>query len=208
MRAGRYTLVLALPVLFVAACSEQAGRHGGEEIWIVDFQTFGSQLAEVLDPHGIACETVSLVAIECMRDAFAGLPIEFRLGTSAAPGENYICVRQGEDDALGRGILDLGNTGFEFACGERHGLPFGVFIDNVLHQIVAQGAEVTDQRVGRMLGVILAHEVGHGLGLVHSTAFAGSGDIMNGNVLDVGQEDFYFTEEHVGVLRRNLGVED
>ena len=186
------------------------GRSDGpavrtDESWVVDLQTYAAEVEEVLEPHDVDSDAVALRALGCLRSYYDGLPISFRLGTAAAPGESYICVRQSDSEILGRGILDLENGGDESACGLRHGIILGVFVDSVVDRITGQQADVTEERVGRMVGVVLAHEIGHGLGLTHSVEFEGPGDIMTGSgTLDALQEDYYFVQKHRDLLRRNL----
>jgi len=203
MPRGGVLTILALWI--VGGCGGSPPAVRSEEVWVVDFQTYAAQVDAALEPRGLDRARVEEIALTYLRTFFEGLDIRFRAGAAAGSGESYICVREAQDDVLGRGILDLGNQTVDSACGLRHGLIFGVFAENVLAVIDGQGLAPTEELVGRLLAVVLAHEVGHGLGLTHSAEYGGPGDIMTGNgVLDARQEEFYFVPEHRALLEENL----
>ncbi|MHC4339129.1 MAG: hypothetical protein ACYSX0_02790 [Planctomycetota bacterium] len=201
LRAG----VALTCLILLGGCLGDEDSRPGEEVWLLDFESHRLELQVTLAPFGLDSDDVALRTLELVREDYAGLPIRFELGDSPGLGESHACVRRGEDDVLGRGFLDLGNTRVDHMCTRQAGLLYGTFIDNVVDQIVNQSAPVTTERVARTLAVVLSHEIGHALGLTHSLENNGLGDIMNGSgILDVFCTDYSFTAEHIELLERNL----
>jgi len=201
LRAG----VALTCLILLGGCRGGEDSRPGEEVWLLDFESHRLEVQVTLASLGLDSDDVALRTLELVGKDYAGIPIRFELGDSPGRGESHTCVRRGEDDVLGRGFLDIGNTSVDHMCVRQAGLLYGNFIDNVVDQIVNQSAPVTTERVARMLAVVISHEVGHALGLTHSLEDNGLGDIMNGSgILDVFRTDYFFTAEHLDLLERNL----
>ena len=196
-------------VLTMATGCQPGG--GPTETWVIDFQTYASEVADTLSGLGLDQRLVENASIDALRDYFDGLPIEFVLGPERGLGESSICVRHGFAFKFGTGLVNLGNTHAVQDCGEPDGKPLGVFVNVLAEEIESQlavlGSDARDRAelFGRILGVVLAHEIGHGVGLEHSTSDEGLGDIMKSTpVFDVSIEH-YFSEFAAMQLNANLG---
>lgn len=185
------------------ACS--AADYRPEQIWVVDLQSHADELDPLLAPRGVDREELAALTLNQLYVFYDGLPIRFAFGEPEDVGaSNYICVRTSESDLLGRALLDVGNTGVEFNCGG----DLGIFLDNILTQFDNQRTIPTAEQLSLFLAVILAHEIGHSLGLPHTDGQFGLGDIMNGNgIYDVQRLDYAFIPEHRTLLLENLSHE-
>ena len=80
-----------------------------------------------------------------------------------------------------------------------------MFLDNVLMQFDNQLTEATPELLSLFLGMIVAHEIGHSLGLPHTDGRFGLGDIMHGTgVYDVQRTEYAFIPSHRALLAQNL----
>jgi len=204
-------ILLVAVAAALGACSDD-GDQRTAEIWIVDFDTYGPEVDATL--AGLQLDKGAVVAktLEYLATYFADLPISFHAGISLDPDTtSTICLRQGssDDEPFGLGIFDPGNAHPVYVCGDRGGYSFGVFIDFVADAFVVQteGQTYTEpERVdflGKLLAVVLAHEVGHGIGLAHSTRDYGFGDIMRPPPLAIDGDFFFSAEAHL-LLASNL----
>jgi hypothetical protein len=197
---------LAPAVLFLAlAACDGSVPELREEVWRIDFETHADEVEATLSAQGHDAAEVAFRALERLNDYYRGLAIRFELGPGSGSGRavNSICVRNAPGTTLGRGVLDLGNRSVDHLCGEYDGLPLGVFVDNTVDAIIRQGVEPDLEVTSRTLAVVLAHEIGHALGLVHTPRDSGLGDIMYPS-LDARTEVWFFLPAAIAQLEANL----
>jgi len=68
----------------------------------------------------------------------------------------------------------------------------------------AQAIHAVADGFGRTLGAVLAHEIGHSLGLSHSNPSDGAGDIMNAAIAASASITYSFNAPHRATLAQNL----
>lgn len=197
-------------VLFVwiVSCSDSDDRVA--EVWAIDFQTYGDEVSQTLFDLSLDQVELEERVLYHLDQLFVDLPITFLSGSAwGSRTESSICVRHTSELRIGRGLLDIGNSRAVHDCGEPDGTEHGAFINRLaaIFQSQVSGAASPTQRTaqfGKLLAVVLAHEIGHGLGLQHSTRNWGPGDIMKAfPIFDIGQS-YYFHEEDRALLRSSI----
>jgi len=181
------------------------------EVWSIDLDTYGAEVAVTLTELDLDRIELERETLRYLRDYFDGLPIVFEVGVAwGDPLKSSVCIRHGSGSNFGRGFLDEDNTEADHNCGEPDGTEHGVFI-NRLAQIFEPFSEA-EQLTGhdrvdlfaRLLSMVIAHEVGHGIGLTHSEQDFGVGDIMKETPVFGAHVDYFFSEPARATLATNL----
>ena len=197
-------------VLLLVGCDAGADPRTAE-VWVVDFQTYGDEVAQTMADLGLDQLMVEQATLDAVSNYYADLPIRFELGTAIGSStKSSICIRHGSTHRFGRGVVNPDNTRAVHDYGEWNGTEHGAFVNRVAAVFAAQVAgEGYDHgtRVdmfAQLLGVVLAHEIGHGLGLEHSRRDWGPGDIMKPLTILDAHQFYYFSEQHRAELEANV----
>lgn len=199
----------ALLGFLLLGCTQ--GDPRSEEVWAIDFQTYAPEIELTVATLALDHALLEDLVIEYLETYFDGLPIRFEVGTAiGSRSMSSICLRHGSDSKVGRGILDIDNTHAVHDCGEPDGTEHGAFVNKVEQLLRGQLDSVNytpQQRTAlfaKVLAMVLAHEIGHGVGLEHSTQDYGRGDIMKASpIFDIHQM-YYFNQPDRDVLAVNL----
>ena len=165
-------------LLALCGCSP-GGDPRRSEVWVIDFQTYGDEVEATISELDLDMLLLEDLTLQYLDDYFEDLPVFFELGVTGNRLKNSICIRHG-DGGIGRGALDIGNESVNHDRGEPNGVPRGAFIDAVAlfyaPQVAGEGYDQEQQTsfFARLLALVVAHEIGHGLGLVHTTGIMAS----------------------------------
>ncbi len=179
----------ALVAALLASC---AGSGGHVEPTDAPPQRAPEVWAVYIDPLLDADPIVILATVYATYRPYA---IEFRLAASEPTSGNAICVSAADRRPLiGTAWFDAENESENFNCGEAFGVPLGVFAGGI------EGGSDDS----RLIGYVLAHEIGHSLGLVHN--YSSVLNVMAPALWPDPDEPRYFDESQDAYLVRVLGL--
>jgi len=201
---------LLLVAALMLACDPDETDPRVQEIWRIDLVSYGAEVDDALLMLGLTRPEIEDRLIDWLEYYYDGLPIYFERGpVEQTPYKSGICLRAATDGTYGWGVLDEGNHHAEHLIGEGDNVSYGVYIDQVAETFDQQayGLGLTHDQVAdefaRLLGVVVAHEIAHGLGLVHTGPEYGLGDIMRPPFLALSI-DYAFNPDQYELLRANI----